>query len=630
MIDRKPYAGTTRILVLGIDVGTTYSGISYSILDPGQVPEIKHVTRFPAQDRAGADSKIPSIMYYDQKGVARAFGAEALDEGVIDQAYQEDWTKVEWFKLFLAKSESVHQKLKPLPSGKTPTLVFADFLGYLFRCAEKYIRETHHNGDTLWEGVQAGQVHFVLTHPNAWEGIQQSQLRDAAVKAGLISSNPAGQSRLQFVTEGEASLHFCLQQGLGQSMSKSEKGTLIIDAGGIAVVILVWVAAADKPTGGTIDISVYAPTSIANKIGFEEIATPHCLSFLNYSLLHVVPTIFPGQFNGSVFVTLEAKRALAEKLNKSKFADDLDEIIRRFDSSTKIMFRNPKEPSFIRFGRPKDNEAAYGIRNGQLRLSGDEVASFFEPSVQSIIDAVTSIGFDASNSVSRAFLVGGFAASDHLYNSLKAHFDPLGIQIVRPDAHINKAVSDGAIGYHIDHQVSVRVARATYGVRISQYFNSQLSSHQRRLHKAYTDSAGDRMVPDGFALILRKNTKVSETQEFQTSVMYSLDSTDTTCSTKIQQYNGATESVDWMDEEEDKFVSLCSISMDRATVRRIAKLQTHTSHRHWRVDCDILLSFGLTELKAQFVWKENGVEQRSPAALVYPDNKPNVVYSKFQ
>ncbi|KAH8818665.1 hypothetical protein DL96DRAFT_1820093 [Flagelloscypha sp. PMI_526] len=595
MIDRKPYAGTTRKLVLGIDVGTTYSGISYSILDPGQVPEIKHVTRFPAQDRAGADSKIPSIMYYDQKGVARAFGAEALDEGIIDKAYQEDWTKVEWFKLFLAKSESVHQKLKPLPPGKTATLVFADFLGYLFRCAEKYIRETHHNGDTLWEGVQAGHVHFVLTHPNAWEGIQQSQLRDAAVKAGLISANPDGQARLQFVTEGEASLHFCLQQGLGQSMSQSEKGTLIIDAG-----------------GGTIDISVYAPTSIANKIGFEEIATPHC------------------QFNGSVFVTLEAKRALAEKLQKSKFADDLDEIIRRFDSSTKIMFRNPKEPSFIRFGRPKDNEPAYGIRNGQLRLTGDEVASFFKPSVQSIIEAVTSIGFDASNSVSRAFLVGGFAASDHMFNCLKAHFDPLGIQIVRPDAHINKAVSDGAVGYHIDHQVSVRVARSTYGVRLNTYYDDLLPSHQKRLQKVYTNAAGYRMVPDMFAMILRKNTKVSETQEFQTSVCYHLDTLDQSCTTIIRQYNGSNETVEWMDEEEDKFVALCTISMDPATIKRIATLQNHTSKRHWRVDCDILLSFGLTELRAQFVWKDNGVEQRSPAQLIYPDNKPSVVYSKFQ
>ena len=39
------YDGSKRKLVLSIDLGTTYSGISYAILDPGQVPEIKPVLR---------------------------------------------------------------------------------------------------------------------------------------------------------------------------------------------------------------------------------------------------------------------------------------------------------------------------------------------------------------------------------------------------------------------------------------------------------------------------------------------------------------------------------------------------------------------------------------------------------
>ena len=63
MAFRSVYRGQKRKLVLAFDVGTTFSGISYrfvdgrhtgassdifdnSILDPGQVPEIKPVTRF--------------------------------------------------------------------------------------------------------------------------------------------------------------------------------------------------------------------------------------------------------------------------------------------------------------------------------------------------------------------------------------------------------------------------------------------------------------------------------------------------------------------------------------------------------------------------------------------------------
>ena len=45
MIPRKPYEGRTRKLVLAFDVGTTYSGVSYCILDPGDIPSIHGVTK---------------------------------------------------------------------------------------------------------------------------------------------------------------------------------------------------------------------------------------------------------------------------------------------------------------------------------------------------------------------------------------------------------------------------------------------------------------------------------------------------------------------------------------------------------------------------------------------------------
>ena len=45
MHPRQPFQGSQRKLVLAFDVGTTFSGVSYSLLDPGLVPEIKGVTR---------------------------------------------------------------------------------------------------------------------------------------------------------------------------------------------------------------------------------------------------------------------------------------------------------------------------------------------------------------------------------------------------------------------------------------------------------------------------------------------------------------------------------------------------------------------------------------------------------
>jgi hypothetical protein len=42
---RKPYNGVTKSLAVALDVGTTFSGVSYAILEPGEVPKIHGVTR---------------------------------------------------------------------------------------------------------------------------------------------------------------------------------------------------------------------------------------------------------------------------------------------------------------------------------------------------------------------------------------------------------------------------------------------------------------------------------------------------------------------------------------------------------------------------------------------------------
>ena len=103
--------------------------------------------------------------------------------------------------------------LKPLPLGKTAVEVFGDFLVYLFHCAKRYITETHPNGASLWMSLES-RIDFVLSHPNGWEGSQQGKMRQAAVYARLIPDTPVGHSRVHFVTEGEASLLYCVDNGL--------------------------------------------------------------------------------------------------------------------------------------------------------------------------------------------------------------------------------------------------------------------------------------------------------------------------------------------------------------------------------------------------------------------------------
>lgn len=100
-----------------------------------------------------------------------------------------------------------------LPPNKTVVNIFADYLLYLLHCAASYIQDSHSTGLDIWTNVK-DEIYFVLSHPNGWEGKEQSQMRQAAVKAGLVPDDPSGHARISFVTEGEASLHFAIENGV--------------------------------------------------------------------------------------------------------------------------------------------------------------------------------------------------------------------------------------------------------------------------------------------------------------------------------------------------------------------------------------------------------------------------------
>ncbi|KAF5354413.1 hypothetical protein D9758_010769 [Tetrapyrgos nigripes] len=90
-----------------------------------------------------------------------------------------------------------------------------------------------------------------------------------------------------------------------------------------------------------------------------------------------------GHFTGSIFVTAKARTGLQAKLStaNSRFLEDIDYICECFDKTTKPRFKDPNGAVFIKFGRPSDKD---------MKLAGTEVAEFFEPSIQSIIEAVVA------------------------------------------------------------------------------------------------------------------------------------------------------------------------------------------------------------------------------------------------
>jgi len=159
--------------------------------------------------------------------------------------------------MHLASVVNQDNDLPPLPSGKSAVDVLTDFTKYLFMCAESYIRE--HHPTLAWSSIE-DSVEYIFTHPNAWQTVQDQLYRQAIERAGLIPSTPEGRSRVYVITDGEASLHFCVANllNLETPNQSTPQGVVIIDAG-----------------GATIDLSMFSMTF--NPISYKEVAPAECM-----------------------------------------------------------------------------------------------------------------------------------------------------------------------------------------------------------------------------------------------------------------------------------------------------------------------------------------------------------------
>ncbi|KAM6497400.1 hypothetical protein JOM56_007873 [Amanita muscaria] len=586
---RQPYFGTERKLVIAIDVGTTFSGVSYALLDPGVVPQIQPVTQFVGQREPRGDSKVPSIVCYSQDGTVVAAGAETDPETNDALAEMDDVIRVEWFKLHLrpphlAPSQEFElQKLRSFPKNKTPVEVFGDFLRYLFQSTKKYIMDSEL---WSWDSVERN-TYFVLSHPNGWEGKQQSQMRRAAIAAGLVDKSEAPE-RISFISEGEASLHFCLNKN--PNLHNEHDGILVVDCG-----------------GGTIDVSAYSQTI---KRRFKEITPPECL------------------FQGSIFITCHAKEYLEQRLRNSKYGsdDEIEAMASAFDKVNKCTFNSPNTPCYVKFGGLKYNDPEFDIRSGSIKIVGTQIAGFFEPALQDIIRLINHQRSMSTVTIKTVLLVGGFARSEYLFSQLKSHFTR-GVNITRADTtHLNKAVADGAVSYYLDHYVTARVSKYSYGLGIYTTFDPTNPEHARRRSTKFMDADGKYCMPGEFDTILKKGTTVNEEREFRK--VYNIQLTPqkftgwTEEYTFLKCYRGGAESPpEWIDLEPDSFHSTCVIKADVTNAKKNMKRRYEplTKKSYYQFSHDVVMLFGLTELKAYVTWKENGIEKRSEAVVVYDD-----------
>jgi hypothetical protein len=80
---------------------------------------------------------------------------------------------------------------------------------YLLQHTKPVFEDRIVDGKTIWENYHSDMV-LIIAHPNGWGIREQEFLRKAAIEGGIIDAATA-KARIRFVTEAEASVHYCIR-----------------------------------------------------------------------------------------------------------------------------------------------------------------------------------------------------------------------------------------------------------------------------------------------------------------------------------------------------------------------------------------------------------------------------------
>ncbi|KAF8606716.1 hypothetical protein BDV93DRAFT_553197 [Ceratobasidium sp. AG-I] len=589
----KPFQGAwegENKIVIGIDIGTTQSGVAFTFLQKGVDQLIHRVTQWPGQEAHNQQSKIPTLVWYDRNNEAVSFGAEAMAPRAQEDAEDNKWHLARYFKLHLHPDsmKAKHSlKLDALPPNVPLQTIYCDFVCYLLRHTKSFFEDRILDGKKIWKKY-GPSLEVVIAHPNGWGIREQVFLRTVVVDTGFIDAATAG-TRVRFVTEAEASVHFCIYHtNLGGCL---QPGTsfAVCDAG-----------------GSTVDTTVYQVVAIHPELKIRETRASDCVQA------------------GAIFVDAEIEKYFRAIFKKAKLGkDDIEDYVARglkdFECGAKRAFRDTLQDQSVEIGGPRLSNTQLKIRRGRIALSGSTVETFFNPHVAEIMRSVDYQTQDSG--VSYILLVGGFGESLFLRQELKRRYEAAGCEISTTNDSTSKAVADGAVIWSTTSSVTSRASRFSYGIETSIRYDSRSSEHRGR--RTYVCASGQRQVSGCWGQIVEKGA-ILDSQEicrrpFQRT--YSTPDPDLECfELSLLAYAGEKQEY-WIRTKQNEmllgFDGVCTIAADLTNLSGALAMGVGVHKvKYWYLNFDVCIQFGDTELLAYLEWKEDGVVHTGPATIV--------------
>ncbi|PGH07169.1 hypothetical protein GX51_01956 [Blastomyces parvus] len=435
-------------LIVGIDFGTTFSGVAFAFVTNTEARE-DIITEWPGAG-AHAKQKIPTVLYYDQYQKVVGWGPDIADALAPTGYPKQGVQKVEWFKLQLMLSGNTYIdpiNLPPLPPGKSEIDVAADYLMKLRGAMRNQLQKTL--GEVF--NREERNIRYFLTVPAIWNDAGKAATRAAAIAAGFLRDE--NDNRLTLITEPEAAAMFCAKAGL--LSLKIHDAILIVDCG-----------------GGTVDLIAYE----------VEEETPFTVAEC---------TAGSGDSCGSTALNRNFSNILRAKIRKMKLPDGsrtagrvYAKCIMDFENRIKADFRNNGQKWAVDVGIEADFPEA-GIEEGYMTFTNEEILQCFEPVVNRILELVRNqiIAIQAQNrTLQNVLVVGGFGASEYLFQQIKLHVPPqFQSKVVRPMDSVSAIVKGAVTAGITERVVTSRVARRHYLMATLQPFKEGHHPEQYRV-----------------------------------------------------------------------------------------------------------------------------------------------------
>eukprot|EP00118_Oscarella_pearsei_P014366 m.122707 g.122707 ORF g.122707 m.122707 type:complete len:572 (+) comp37797_c0_seq1:24-1739(+) len=484
------------MLVVAIDVGTTYSGYAWSFADNKyMIQAIREVAPNPERVTSSIPTgKVPTALLLKPDGTFHSFGHKALHyyNAELDEDEQKEWIYFERFKMKLhRKSDLSRDTMATAANGKTISLqsVVSHTLRYFGDAA---IKQASSSSKT---DVNPGDVTWVVTVPAIWNDAAKQIMREAAYEAGLTSRDQP--DRLVIALEPEAAALYCKSVSLMSGVSEVEDTTEAYKSGTKYLL-------ADCG-GGTVDVAVH------------EVGADGTMRELH----HATGGAWGGTYVDNNFVSLLERmfgKESIERFQKDHQGEWVNLISQKFEAAKRCAELDKTihvEFPYDLFDVMKDYIKPLGNKDlkfasGRLQINYPEVSKLFEPIFIPIADHLKTI-IKKNDGIKYVILVGGFATCPLLQIHLKEQLESSYCVRVMVAREASLAVLMGSVLFgHDPKALTARRAKYTYGVASHKVFE-QGDDNSRRI----TDDYGRTLCRDAFIIFVKKNQEIKVNEEIQ-------------------------------------------------------------------------------------------------------------------